>query len=63
MRPGVDAVIQRVLDNVRNGCIIDFHDYLEGIGPNPDISPIMEKLIPKLKEKYEMVTISEMFNL
>ncbi len=62
-RPGVEQVAEKVLNNAKNGAIIDFHDYLEGIGPNPDISPIMDKLIPVLKEKYEMVTLSELFNL
>lgn len=59
-RPGADKVVIKVLRKTRNGSVIDFHDYLEGIGSNEDIVPIMEKLIPKLKEKYNLVTISEL---
>ncbi len=62
IRPGVEQVVKKVLTKIKNGGIIDFHDYLEGIGSNEDIVPIMEKLIPKLKEKYNLVTISELFN-
>ena len=39
----IDKVVRKVLDRTKSGSIISFHDYLEGIGPNREIVPILEK--------------------
>lgn len=59
-KKGIEYAVKRVLKNTKNGSIINFHDYVEGIGANEEIIPILEKVLPKLKEKYRFVTISEL---
>jgi len=57
----IDKPIQKTLSKTKNGSILNFHDYLEGIGSHKEIIPIMEKVLPKLKEKgFEFVTVSEL---
>ena len=57
----IDEVINRTLSKTKNGSILNFHDYLEGIGNHEKIIHIMEKVMPKLKEKgFKFVTVSEL---
>lgn len=57
----IDKPIQKTLAKTKNGSILNFHDYLEGIGSHKEVIPIMEKVLPKLKEKgFEFVTVSEL---
>ena len=55
----IDKPIQKTLSKTKNGSILNFHDYLEGIGSHKEIIPIMEKVLPKLKERqFEFTTVS-----
>lgn len=57
----IDKPIQKTLSKTKNGSILNFHDYLEGIGSHEEIILIMEKVLPKLKEKgFEFVTVSKL---
>lgn len=54
----VDSVINTVLDNVRDGDVILFHDYVAGVSPT---AKALETLIPALRARgYEFVTVSEL---
>lgn len=57
---GVDYPTNIVLSRVKNGSIINLHDYLEGIGKNKYISQILKNILEKLKDDYEFVTINEL---
>lgn len=59
-KKGVNYAVERVLRKTKNGSIVNFHDYLEGIGTNEEIIPILEKILPNLKEKYKFVTVSKL---
>jgi peptidoglycan/xylan/chitin deacetylase (PgdA/CDA1 family) len=59
-KKGIEYSVKRVLDGTKNGSIINFHDYLEGIGTNEEIIPILERVLPELKNKYKFVTVSEL---
>ena len=59
-KPGIGKVITKVLRKTKPGSIINFHDYIEGIGSNEEIIPIIKEVIPKLKSKYELVAISKL---
>ena len=60
-KPGIEKIVNKVLRKTKNGSIIDFHDYLEGIGTNEEIIPILKKIIPELKKAgYKMITVSEL---
>lgn len=59
-KKGVEYAVKRVLKKTRKGSVINFHDYIEGIGTNEEIIPILKKILPELKKKYEFVTISEL---
>ncbi len=59
-KKGTEYVTKKVLDDTRNSSILNFHDYLKGIGDNEDIIPILENILPKLKEKYKLVTVSQL---
>jgi peptidoglycan/xylan/chitin deacetylase (PgdA/CDA1 family) len=61
-KPGIEKIIEKVLKKTKNGSIISFHDYLEGIGSNKEIIPALQKIIPKLKKKYEFITVSKLLN-
>ncbi len=57
----IDKPIKKTLSKTKNGSILNFHDYLEGIGTHKEIIPILERVLPKLKEKgFEFVTVSEL---
>ena len=59
----IENLVKKVLNKIKNGSIIDFHDYAKGIGRNPNIVPALRKIIPELKKrKYKLITISELFN-
>lgn len=56
-----EKVAELTLRKLKKGSILIFHDYLQGIGPHPEVVPIMESLLPKLKERgYSFVTIPEL---
>lgn len=46
MKPRTEKVVKKVLEKTRGGSIISFHDYLEGIGSNEEITPIIRKIVP-----------------
>lgn len=55
--PGVDTVIQRVLEQVQNGSLIVLHDGVCGGG---DVAVTVELLIPLLQKRgYEFVTVEQ----
>lgn len=59
----IDKVVEHTLRNTKNGSILGLHDYLQEIGPNPEVVSILEKILPELKEKgFKFVMISEMFS-
>ncbi len=56
-----DEIIKRTLKKTKPGSILNFHDYLEGIGDHKEIVPLMNQIVPKLKEKgFNFVTVSEL---
>ncbi len=59
-KKGIEYSVEKVLKKTKPGSIINFHDYLEGIGPNEDIIPIIKQVIPQIKKKYKLVTISKL---
>lgn len=60
VRPGVNTVTQRVLNQVQNGSIIVLHD---GYFGGEDVAETTAALIPKLLEQgYEFVTIDNLSN-
>jgi peptidoglycan-N-acetylglucosamine deacetylase len=60
----IDDVIRVTIKNTINGSILGFHDYLQEIGPHPELSSILESILPELKNKgFKFVTISELLNL
>jgi len=61
--PRTKKIIKKILNKTNNGSILNFHDYLEGIGSNKEIIPILKKIIPSLYKKgFKFVTISEIIN-
>jgi peptidoglycan/xylan/chitin deacetylase (PgdA/CDA1 family) len=60
VRPGVNTVIQRVLNQTQNGSIIVLHD---GYCGGQDVAETAAALIPKLLQQgYEFVTIESLWN-
>ena len=56
-----EKIIKNVLNNVKNGSIIGFHDYCEDVGTNEKVIEVIKDLIPMLKsEGYELVSVSEL---
>lgn len=56
-----DKIAENVLENVKGGDIILFHDYVSGDSPTPEA---LRMIIPALlDEGYRFVTISELLNL
>ena len=56
-----DRIVQNVLENVKGGDIILFHDYISGDSPTPEA---LRTIIPALlDEGYHFVTVSELLNL
>ena len=57
----VQSVVTTVMNNVRDGNIILFHDYVSGKSPTAEA---LEILIPKLQEQgYRFVTVSDLATL
>lgn len=57
-RPGVRRIINKVLNNVRNGDIILFHDHVEG---KTQTVAALEAILPELQKRgYKMVPVSEL---
>lgn len=60
----IDDVIKVTIKNTRNGSILGFHDYLQEIGSHPELSLILENILPELKKKgFNFVTISDLLRL
>nr|WP_229725520.1 polysaccharide deacetylase family protein [Paenibacillus abyssi] len=56
--PGVNAIVNKVLKNARNGDIILFHDYVEG---QTQTIEALEQILPELKNRgFQFVTVSEL---
>jgi peptidoglycan/xylan/chitin deacetylase (PgdA/CDA1 family) len=55
-----NKIINKVLKKTKSGSIVNFHDYIEGMGPNKNIVRVIQIIVPKLKEKYKLVTVSEL---
>ncbi|WP_260865980.1 polysaccharide deacetylase family protein [Paenibacillus xylanexedens] len=56
--PGVTAITNKVLKNVRNGDIVLFHDKVEG---KSQTVQALARILPKLKQEgYRFVTVSEL---
>jgi polysaccharide deacetylase family sporulation protein PdaB len=56
--PGVERIIQRVLNNARNGDIVLFHDYVEG---KTQTIEALQRILPVLQNRgYQFVTISDL---
>ncbi|MCK4647363.1 polysaccharide deacetylase family protein [Candidatus Pacearchaeota archaeon] len=61
-KPGIEKIVNKILRKTKNGSIINFHDYIEGVGSNKDIPAIIEQIFPKLKDNYRFVTVSELLD-
>ena len=60
-KPPVETVIRTVLDNLRDGDIILFHDFNTKGSPTPDALAV---ILPELvKRGYSFVTVSELSTL
>lgn len=58
-----NKVVRDTLSRVKNGSILSFHDYVQESGPNEDICPILEKILPELiNKKFKFVTVSMLVN-
>lgn len=56
--PGVDAIVNKVLKNARNGDIVLFHDHVEG---SKQTVGALERILPELQARgFKMVTVSEL---
>lgn len=60
--PGKEEIINNVLSKVKNGSIIDFHDYAYWRGDTTQTADALKVIIPELKKKYEIVPVSELIN-
>ncbi|WP_244856537.1 polysaccharide deacetylase family protein [Priestia megaterium] len=57
-RPGVEYIVQKVLNDIENGDIILLHDHVHG---KSQTILALKRILPVLKEKgYECVTVSEL---
>ncbi|WP_442603238.1 polysaccharide deacetylase family protein [Paenibacillus sp. KN14-4R] len=57
--PGVDYIVNKVLNNARNGDIVLLHDHVEKRGTNT--IQALKKILPELKSRgYQIVTVSEL---
>ncbi|WP_240941381.1 polysaccharide deacetylase family protein [Paenibacillus sp. HB172176] len=58
--PGVDAIVQKVLKNARNGDIVLMHDNVQG---SDQTYKALKKILPELQRRgFRFVTISELGN-
>jgi peptidoglycan/xylan/chitin deacetylase (PgdA/CDA1 family) len=59
VRPGVDVVIERVLNQICNGSLIVLHDGYHG---GEDVAATVDRLIPTLLERgYQFVTVDRLW--
>lgn len=59
-KPGVNKIVNKVLNNARNGDIVLFHDYVEGKSQTLEA---LKQVLPRLKERgYRFVTVSELLS-
>jgi peptidoglycan/xylan/chitin deacetylase (PgdA/CDA1 family) len=59
--PGVTKIVNKVLDNARNGDIVLFHDYG---GKRSQTVKALQEILPELQKRgYRFVTVSEMMRL
>lgn len=59
--PSVDCIVSTVIENLRDGDIILFHDYNSGKSPTPEA---LEKILSELSQKgYKFVTVSELMSI
>lgn len=59
--PGVNKIVNTVLNGLGNGNVVLFHD---GGGNREQTVQALEKILPKLKEQgYRFITISQMIRL
>jgi len=61
-RINIRPAIKRTLRKTKNGSIVNLHDYLEGIGRHKEIILLLESVLPKFKNKFRMVTVSNLLN-
>ncbi len=58
--PGVDKIVNKVLNNARNGDIVLFHDYVEG---RTQTVAALARILPELKRRgFRFVTVSELLS-
>ena len=58
--PGVDKIVNKVLNNARNGDIVLFHDYVEG---RTQTVAALARILPELKKRgFRFVTVSELLS-
>ncbi len=59
-KPGVQAIVDRVMNHVRNGDIILFHDYVPG---SMETVEALKLILPALNEQgYQCVTVTELLH-
>jgi peptidoglycan/xylan/chitin deacetylase (PgdA/CDA1 family) len=59
VRPGVEIVIQRVLQQIQNGSLVVLHD---GYCGGEDVAATVDQLIPQLQQQgYKFVTIDQVW--
>ncbi|MFS0723198.1 polysaccharide deacetylase family protein [Paenibacillus sp. 1P07SE] len=57
-KPGIQAIVDKVLNNARNGDIVLFHDYVPG---SMETIEALKQILPELKSQgYALVTVSEL---
>jgi len=63
-RRGIKTTSGLILKKIKNGSIVDLHDFIEGFGENTDLPKILNLIIPLLQKRgYKLVTVSELLNL
>lgn len=59
--PSSECIVTGVLDNLKDGDIILFHDYNSSVSPTPDA---LEQILDRLsKQGYKFVTVSELMKI
>jgi len=59
VRPGIDTVLQRVLQQTCNGALIVLHD---GVCGGEDVAETVDRLIPRLLDQgYQFVTVDQLW--
>jgi peptidoglycan/xylan/chitin deacetylase (PgdA/CDA1 family) len=58
--PGVQAIVNKVLNNARNGDIVLFHDHLDGKSQTVEA---LKQILPELKARgYRFITVSDLLS-